>query len=54
MMHNWLADFAYHITIPVWVFFVSAILAMAIALITIASQAVKAAMTNPVKNLRTE
>ncbi len=54
MMYNWLADFAYHITIPVWVFIVSAILAMVVAMVTVASQAVKAAIANPVKNLRTE
>ena len=53
-MNGWLQDFAYRISIPVWVFFVAGILAITIALITVSFQALKAALSNPVKNLRTE
>jgi putative ABC transport system permease protein len=53
-MNNWLQDFAYHITISWWMFFVAGFLAVMIALFTISFQAIKAAITNPVKSLRTE
>jgi putative ABC transport system permease protein len=53
-MHRWLQDFAYRVDIPWWVFAVAAVIAVLIALITISTQAIKAALTNPVKNLRTE
>jgi putative ABC transport system permease protein len=54
MMSGWLSDFAYHISIPAGVFVLSALLAIIIALITISFQAIKSALANPVKNLRTE
>jgi putative ABC transport system permease protein len=53
-MHNWLQDFAYRISIPVWAFVVAGVSALAIALITVGVRAIKAAMVNPVKSLRTE
>ncbi|MBD0365594.1 MAG: FtsX-like permease family protein, partial [Flavisolibacter sp.] len=53
-MHQWLQDFAYRIHISWWVFVVAALVAFVIALVTVSFQAVKAALTNPVKNLRTE
>ena len=53
-MSDWLKDFAYKIDIEWWVFIISAVAAMMIALITISIQAIKAAMSNPVKSLRTE
>jgi putative ABC transport system permease protein len=53
-MNDWLKDFAYRIDIKWWVFVLSACLAMVIALITISFQAVKVALSNPVKSLRTE
>jgi putative ABC transport system permease protein len=53
-MNKWLQDFAYRTPIQWWVFVIAAIIAILIALITISSQAIKAALTNPVKNLRTE
>jgi putative ABC transport system permease protein len=53
-MHKWLQDFAYRVDIPWWVFVVAAIIAVLIAMLTISTQAIKAALTNPVKNLRTE
>lgn len=53
-MHKWLQGFAYRISIEWWVFAVAGLLALLIALITVSAQAVKAALANPVKSLRTE
>jgi len=53
-MHKWLDDFAYRINISFWVFVLSALVAIIIAMATICSQVVKAAIANPVKSLRTE
>jgi putative ABC transport system permease protein len=53
-MNKWLQEFAYRISIQWWMFLISGIVAILIALITVSSQAVKAALMNPVKNLRTE
>jgi putative ABC transport system permease protein len=53
-MHTWLQDFAYRVNIGWWVFAIAGILSVVIALATISFQAIKAAMTNPVKSLRTE
>jgi putative ABC transport system permease protein len=53
-MHKWLEDFAYHVNVSWWVFIVAAALATIVALGTISFQAIKAAMSNPVKSLRTE
>jgi putative ABC transport system permease protein len=53
-MKKWLQEFAYRIDMPWWVFIVAAIVAAVIALLTISFQAIKAAVANPVKSLRTE
>jgi putative ABC transport system permease protein len=53
-MYNWLQDYAYRVQISWWIFLVAAGLAVLIALLTISSQAIKAALANPVKSLRTE
>jgi putative ABC transport system permease protein len=53
-MHQWLADFAYRTNISWWIFATAGILAVLIAVITISFQAIKAAVSNPVKALRTE
>jgi putative ABC transport system permease protein len=53
-MNKWLENFAYRTTIGWQVFVITTILAMVIAFATISFQAVKAALANPVKNLRTE
>ena len=53
-MHKWLQDFAYKITIGWWVFALAGTMAIVIAFITISFQAVKAALANPVKSLRSE
>ncbi|QHS57278.1 FtsX-like permease family protein [Mucilaginibacter sp. 14171R-50] len=53
-MHKWLQDFAYRIDIQWWVFALSGVLAMIVALTTISFQAIRAAIANPVKSLRSE
>jgi putative ABC transport system permease protein len=53
-MNSWLKDFAYRINLQWWVFILAAILAALIALITVSYQAIKAAVANPVKSLRSE
>jgi putative ABC transport system permease protein len=53
-MSRWLQDFAYRISIGWWTFIVAGAIALLIALITVSSQAIKAALANPVKSLRTE
>ena len=54
VMHEWLQDFAYRIDIAWWVFAVAGIISLCIALLVISLQALKAAVENPVKSLRTE
>lgn len=53
-MHQWLEDFAFRITISWWIFVFAAAVALLIALLTVSFQAIKAAVANPVKSLRTE
>jgi putative ABC transport system permease protein len=53
-MNAWLKDFEYRVAIEWWVFAAAGMLSVFIALLTVGYQAVKAALTNPVKNLRTE
>jgi ABC-type antimicrobial peptide transport system permease subunit len=53
-MNKWLDDFAYRVSIGWGVFMLAGTLAMLIALLTVSSQAVKAAVVNPVKGLRSE
>ena len=53
-MHQWLLDFVYRVNIGWWVFVAAIAVAILIALVTISFQAIKAAVTNPVKSLRTE
>ncbi|CAN0558177.1 unnamed protein product, partial [Laminaria digitata] len=54
VMNKWLEDFSYRIDIPWWVFVLSALLAIGIAILTVSYQSIKAAIVNPVKSLRTE
>lgn len=54
LMNKWLQDFAYRINIQWWMFVVAGSIAVMIGLITISFQAIKAALVNPVKSLRTE
>ena len=53
-MNKWLQGFAYRVNISWWAFAIAGILALLIALITVSFQAIKAAIANPVKSLRTE
>jgi putative ABC transport system permease protein len=53
-IHRWLEDYAYRISISWWVFVLAAVLAMAIALVTVSMLAFRAAVANPVKSLRVE
>ena len=53
-MSDWLKDFAYRIHINLLVFIVSGVIALLIAMVTISFQAIRAALANPVKSLRTE
>ena len=53
-MHQWLQDFAYRINISWWLFAVGGLAAIIIALATISFQAIKAAIANPAKSLRSE
>ena len=53
-MHKWLQDFAYRINIGWYVFVITGIIAILIALVTISFQAIKAAIANPVRSLRSE
>jgi putative ABC transport system permease protein len=53
-MHAWLQDFAYRMPVSPWVFAIAAFSAITIALLTVSYQAIKAAIANPVKSLRTE
>ncbi|HVX52695.1 MAG TPA: FtsX-like permease family protein, partial [Chitinophagaceae bacterium] len=53
-MSKWLMGYEYRTGISVWVFVATALAALLITLVTVSFQAVKAALTNPVKSLRTE
>jgi len=53
-MNKWLEDFAYRINISWWVFALAGLSAILIAVFTVSFQAIKAAVANPVKSLRTE
>lgn len=53
-MNNWLQSFAYRITLNIWIFLSAGLIAIIIALVTVSYQAIKAAIANPVRSLRTE
>ena len=53
-MNKWLHDFAYRVQIQWWIFVLAGSAAIFIAMITVSFQAIKAAIANPVKSLRTE
>ncbi len=53
-MHKWLQNFVYRINIGIWIFILSASLALIIALLTVSYQSIKAAVANPVESLRYE
>jgi putative ABC transport system permease protein len=53
-MRAWMADFRYQVGVEWWVFGVAALLALTVAFLTVSFQAVKAALTDPVKSLKSE
>jgi putative ABC transport system permease protein len=53
-MNKWLEDFTYRIEVSWWILALSALLAIAIAILTVGYQSIKAAIVNPVKSLRSE
>jgi len=54
MMKKWLQDFAYQVPFDWWIPVAASLLAIAIAILTVSSQAIRAAVMNPVKSLRSE
>ena len=54
VMSTWLNDFAYHISIEWWVFAMAGMATVVVAMLTVSFHAIKAAVANPVKSLRTE
>jgi putative ABC transport system permease protein len=54
VMHKWLEGFAYRTNINWWLFPLAGSIALLIALLTVSYQAIKAALMNPVKSLRSE
>jgi putative ABC transport system permease protein len=53
-MDSWLKDFEYRISVSWWIYLLAGVVALTIALLTVSFQAIKAAISNPIKNLRTE
>lgn len=53
-MNEWLLDFAYRINIQWWIFALSGVLAVGVALLTVSFQSIRAALANPVESLRSE
>ncbi len=54
LMHSWLQSYEYRINIEWWVFVIAGLITLSIAIATVSFQAIKAAVSNPVKSLRTE
>ena len=54
LMYKWLQDYEYRVSIQWWVFALAGCLSVAIAIATVSYQAIKAALANPAKSLRTE
>lgn len=53
-MNKWLEGFAYRVSIEWWIFLAAGFIALVVALITVSFQAIKAAMANPIRSLRSE
>ena len=53
-IYQWLADFAYRIAIPWWIFVAAGAAAVLIAFLAVSFQSMKAALANPVNSLRSE
>ena len=53
-MNKWLLNYNYHINVDWWIFMLAGVVAIAITLITVSFQSIKAALMNPIKSLRSE
>jgi hypothetical protein len=53
-VHNWLQDFAFRTTISWWIFFISGLVMLLIAFVTLSIQVIRSATANPVESLRVE
>lgn len=53
-MYKWLQEFAFRMDMSIWIFVAAGVVALLIAFITVSFQAIKAALMNPIKSLRTE
>jgi putative ABC transport system permease protein len=53
-MNKWLQNFAYRTTVGMWIFVVSTVVSLSVAILTVSYRAVRAAMANPVEALRYE
>jgi putative ABC transport system permease protein len=54
MMHHWLQEYAYRVNISWWIFVLTGSFSVLIALVTVSYQAIKAALENPARSLRSE
>ncbi|MDB4918515.1 ABC transporter permease [Mucilaginibacter sp.] len=54
MAHSWLQDFAYRVSIHWWIFIAAGAASLLVAAVTVSIQAIKAALANPVKSLKSE
>ena len=54
VINKWLQNFAYHVNLNIWIFILSGLATLAIALLTVSYQTIKAATANPVEALRYE
>lgn len=54
VMNKWLTEFSYRINVNAWAFIIAGVMAIIFALLTISSHAIKAALANPVRSLRSE
>ena len=54
LMNGWLRDFAFHISITVWIFILTGLIVISIAILSISFQVIRAAFANPVNSLRSE
>ena len=52
--HRWLQNFAYRVSIDVWVFLLAGLGAVMLAILTVSYQSIRAALTSPVKSLKSE
>lgn len=53
-MRSWLQEFHYHVNMPWWAFALAGVVAILVTFVTVSGQSLKAALTNPVKSLRSE